>query len=79
MVRTESRAGKVVRHETYALARGAGARFELRDEGSRRLVALVVTRPAGKSQAEPPRPLEVVALQGKDRVGPPGKQGGKPQ
>ncbi len=79
VVRTESRAGKAVRHETYALTRGAGARFELRDEGSHRLVVLVMTRPAGNSQAEPPRPLEVVAFQGKDRVGPPGKQGGKPQ
>jgi hypothetical protein len=79
VVRTESRAGKAVRHERYALARGAGVRFELRDEGSRRLVALVMTRPAGKSQTEPPRPLEVVALTGKDRLGPPGKQGGKPQ
>ena len=79
VARTESRGGKRVRHEKYALARGADARFELRDEGSRRLVVLVTTRPAGKSQAEPLRPLEVVALQGKDRVGSPGKQGGKPQ
>ena len=79
VVRTESRAGKAVRHEKYSLARGAVARFELRDEGSRQLVALVMTRPAGTSQTEPPRPLEVVALQGKDRVGPSGKQGGKPQ
>jgi hypothetical protein len=79
MVRTESREGKRVRHERFVLPRGAGATFELRDEGSRRLVVLVTTRPAGKSQAEPPRPLEVVALQGKDRVGSPGKQGGKPQ
>ncbi len=43
MVRTESRAGKVIRHETYVLARGGVAQFELRDEGSQRLVALVVT------------------------------------
>jgi Tfp pilus assembly protein PilV len=79
VVRTETRAGKAVRHEKFALARGAGVKFELRDEGSRRLVALVMTRPAGKSQTEPPRPLEVVALQGKDRLEQPGKQGGKPQ
>jgi hypothetical protein len=78
VVRTESQAGKVVRHETYALSRGAIARFELRSEASRRLVALVVNRPAGKSQTEPPRPLEVVAVQGKDRVGPLGKRRGKP-
>jgi hypothetical protein len=79
VVRTESQAGQVVRHDSYALARGALARFELRDEASRRLVALVVSRPAGKSQTEPPRPLEVVAVQGKDRVGPLGKRGGKPR
>jgi hypothetical protein len=78
VVRTESRRGKVVRHEKYTLARGGGARFELRDEGSRRLVVLVMTRPVGKSQADPPRPLEVVALQGKDRVAPSAKQGVKP-
>ena len=76
--RIETRAGKAVRHEKYALARDVGARFELRVEGSRRLVALVLARLVGKSQTEPPQPLEVVALQGKDRPGPPGKQGGKP-
>jgi type II secretory pathway component PulJ len=79
VVRTEMRAGKNVRHERFTLARGAGARFELRDEASRRLVALVVTRPPGKSQAEPPRPFELVALQGKDRVEMPGQQGSKPK
>jgi type II secretory pathway component PulJ len=79
VVRTESRAGKRVRHEKYALARGADASFELRDDGLHRLAVFVMTRTAGKSQVEPPRPLEVVALLGKDRVGPPGKQGGKPQ
>ena len=79
LVRTESRAGKTVRHERFTLVRGRTARFELRDEGARRLVALIIARPAGKSQAEPPRPLELVALQGMDLVMSPGKQGSKPQ
>jgi hypothetical protein len=79
VVRLETRAGKPVRHERFTLARGAGARFELRDEALRRLVVLVVSRPAGKSQAEPPRPLELVALQGKDHTGSPGKERSKPQ
>jgi hypothetical protein len=78
VVRNESRAGKTVRHERFTLARGAGTRFELRDEGPRRLVVLVVTRPSGKSQAEPPRPLELVALQGKDHVVSAREQGRKP-
>jgi hypothetical protein len=68
VVRTESRGGKTVRHERFSLARGTGARFELRELASRKLVALVLTRPPGKSQAEPPRPLELLALQGKDPV-----------
>ena len=79
VVRTESRKGKAVRHERFTLARGAVARFELRDQGTRRLVVLVVHRPPGKSQAEPPRPLELVALQGKDRAVSAGAKGSKPQ
>ena len=79
VVRNESRAGKRVRHERFTLARGLGTRFELRDEGPRRLVVLVVTRPSGKSQTEPPRPLELVALLGKDRAVPAGAQGSKSQ
>jgi hypothetical protein len=65
VVRTESRGEKAVRHERYSLAKGAQARFELRDEASRRLVALVMTRPPGKSQTEPSRAVELVALEGK--------------
>jgi len=79
VVRNESRAGKTVRHERFTLARGAGTRFELRDEGPRRLVVLVVSRPSGKSQTDPPRPLELVALQGKDRVVPAGAERSKSQ
>ncbi len=79
VIRTESRAKKLVRHESYVLARGADARFEIQNEGSRPLVRLVMTRSPGKSQTDPPRPLEVVAVQGKDRVGPLIKQGEKPK
>jgi hypothetical protein len=79
VVRTESQDGKVVRHELFTLPRGGDARFELRDLASRRLVALVVSRAAGPSQTEPPRPLDVVALLGKDRVALPGKRGGQPR
>jgi hypothetical protein len=78
VVRTESRAGKMIRHETYALPPGEVGHFELRDERSHKLVALVVTRTPGKSRALPPRPLEVVAVQGKDRLRPLATQKGKP-
>jgi len=67
IVRDESRSGKAVRHESYSLRRGQAARFEERAEAAHRLVALVVTHVAGKSRTDPPRPLEVVALPGKDR------------
>jgi len=79
VVRSESQSSKLVRHESFALAKGAVARFELREHGSRRLVALVVTRSAGKSPTEPPRPLEVLALLGKDRAQPIATSGGKPR
>jgi type II secretory pathway pseudopilin PulG len=79
MVRTESRGGKVIRHETYALPRGNVGRFELRDESSRRLVVLVMARVANPNKPEPLRPLEIVALQGKDRAGPPRNQGNTPR
>ena len=75
VVRTESAAGKVVRRESYSLPAGGAARFLLREEGPSRLVALVVTRGPGKSQTEPPRPLEVVAQIGKDRLRTSGKTG----
>jgi len=68
VVRDESRSGKAVRHESYFLPRGRVARFEQRNEAAHKLVALVVTQVAGKSGTDPPAPLEVVALPGKDRL-----------
>jgi hypothetical protein len=75
VVRTESAAGKVVRRESFTLPAGGAAQFLLREEGPSRLVAMVVTRGPGKSQTEPPRPLEVVAQIGKDRPLRSGKTG----
>jgi hypothetical protein len=75
VVRDESRAGKRIRHESFGLERGRLARFEERDEAAHKLVALVVTRTAGKSRTDPPRTLEVVALPGKHRLASPGQKG----
>jgi hypothetical protein len=66
--RNESRSGKMVRHESYSLPRGRDARFEQRDEGAARLVALVVSCLPGRSGTDPPRPLEILALPGKHRT-----------
>jgi hypothetical protein len=77
VVRVETQDGKLSRRESYSLPPGSDSRFELRDEGARRLVVLVVTHDSGKDPIEPPRPMEVAALQGKDRVGPLGKPGGE--
>jgi len=75
IVRLESRAGKRIRHESYELLHGRTGRFELRDEAGRKLVSLVVTHVAGTSGTDPPKPLEVVALVGKDRPRVLGKEG----
>jgi len=77
IVRVETKDGKLSRRESYSLPPGSDSRFEIRDEGARRLVVLVVTHDSGKNPIEPPRPMEVAALQGKDRVGPLGKPGGE--
>jgi hypothetical protein len=77
VVRVETRDGNLSRRESYSLPPGSDSRFELRDEGARRLVVLIVTHDSGKNPIEPPRPLEVVALQGKDRVGPLGNPRGE--
>jgi type II secretory pathway pseudopilin PulG len=77
IVRVETKDGKLSRRESYSLPPRADSRFEIRDEGARRMVVLVVTHDLGKNAIEPPRPMEVAAIQGKDRVGPLGKPGGE--
>jgi type II secretory pathway pseudopilin PulG len=65
--RVESGTGRPTRHESYALDRGALVRFAHRDDGPRRFLAMIVTTRAGKEPVDPLRPLEVLALPGKDR------------
>ncbi len=75
IVRLESRAGKRIRHESYGLAHSRTGRFELRDEVGGKLVGLVMSSSPGTSRTDPPRPLEVLALVGKDRPRVLGKEG----
>jgi hypothetical protein len=65
VTRDETILGKRIRHESYSLERSQAAHFELFDESGHRMVALRLTHEPGKSQTEPPRPLEVVASLGK--------------
>ena len=73
IARDETLGGKNVRHESYSLPRGREARFELGTLGGRKSVALHLTSSPGPSHAEPPRPLEVVAVVGKHRPEPKAK------
>jgi type II secretory pathway component PulJ len=75
--RVESGTGRPTRHESYALDRGALVRFEHRDDGPRRLLAMVVTTRAGKESVDPPHPVEVLAMPGKDRRMLAGTEGGE--
>jgi prepilin-type N-terminal cleavage/methylation domain-containing protein len=68
VVRTETRAGKPVRREEFTFGRSRTARFELRDDAPRRWVVLVLGLGQERNRADSPRPVEVLALQGKDRA-----------
>jgi prepilin-type N-terminal cleavage/methylation domain-containing protein len=76
MERVESTGGQATRHETYALGKGASATFERRDDGPRQFLVLVVSRKARAGHPDPPRPIEILALVGKDRPGPLHSKGG---
>jgi type II secretory pathway pseudopilin PulG len=79
VVRTESRAGKTVRNEEFVFGRSPKARFEVRSDSPRQWVVLVVSRGLERNRTDPPRPIEVIALAGKDRaVGRGTKGDGKP-
>ncbi len=79
VARIESASGKVSRHESYRIGNGNVVTFERREDGPRRFVALVMSRDGSKGELEPPRPLEVLALQGKDRPAILQPKGGQPR
>ncbi len=67
VARDESIAGKRSRHESYLVGKGNVVVFERREEGSRPFIVMAMSRVTGREPLEPPQPLEVLALQGKDR------------
>ncbi len=77
VIRNESKDAKIIAHQTYTLPSESVIRFEHRAEAGRKLAVLVYSRGSGKSRIDPPRPVEIVAVQGRDRVGPIGTPAGE--
>jgi prepilin-type N-terminal cleavage/methylation domain-containing protein len=77
--RVESVNGQASRHESYALDRHDSITFERRDDGPRRFLAMVVRHKVGSGQPDPPHPMEILALVGKDRNGLLASKGGPPR
>ncbi len=76
--RIESVGGKAARRESYVLGRDRSVRFERRDDGPRRFLALVLVHEGRKGRHDPPKPIEVLALVGKDRIEPTATRKGAP-
>jgi prepilin-type N-terminal cleavage/methylation domain-containing protein len=67
------------RRESYMLGRGRSAAFEARNDGPRRFLVLVVHPDARPGHPDFARPMEVLALVGKDRPAAPRSKGGQPR
>ncbi len=67
VIRVESIKGKVVRSESYEIARGGPIGLALRQEGGRRFATLTVDRQAAKNHTDPPRLFEILAQVGRNR------------
>ena len=79
MARVETASGTRTEHESYRVGKGKVVAFEQRDEGAFRFVVMVMSREIGEGQLEPPRPLEVLALPGKDRPAASRTKGDRPR
>jgi hypothetical protein len=77
VVRVESADGRVKRREVYAMDDASEIAFEIRPEAGRRFVALRLKKRTGKNTGGSIRPLEVLALVGKERDGLSEKPGGR--
>jgi hypothetical protein len=67
VIRVESIKGKLVRNESYEIARGGPIEFALKQEGGRRFATLTVDRQASKNRTDPPRLFEILAQVGRNR------------
>jgi hypothetical protein len=66
VARIEAADGHVTRREVYSVEGASEIGFEIRPEAGRRFVALVLKKHAGKRDGGSIRPMEVVALLGKE-------------
>jgi len=67
VIRVESIKGKLVRSESYEIARGGPIELALEQEGGRRFATLTVDRQASKNRTDPPRLFEILAQVGRNR------------
>ena len=68
--RDETLAGKRIRHESFVLPRGRGARFAMGAEAGRETVSLLLEPGPASRSGGSPRVLEMLAVVGKHRGGP---------
>ena len=71
VLRTETRKGAQVRHESYQIPHSGAIQLAVKHLGDRSFASLTVNRLISKNRTDPPRIYEVLALVGKnrDRVG----------
>ncbi len=67
ILRLESSKDKLVRRESYLIPRTLAIQLALKKDNGREFATLTVSRLATKNRTDPARPLEVVALLGKNR------------
>jgi hypothetical protein len=79
VARVETASGTVKAHESYQVGKRNVVAFESREEGAHRFLVMIMRREARKSELEPDRPLEVLAVPGKDRLAASATKGGPPR
>jgi type II secretory pathway pseudopilin PulG len=77
--RHESDSGKMIRRESYTLGRGRAVHFERRRDGLRWFATIVVSHRVGNDRLDASPPMEVLALEAKDRPKPSTGNEGQPK
>jgi hypothetical protein len=67
VVRVESKQGKLVRSESYEIARGGPIELAIKQEERSRFARLTVDRQASRTRTDPSRLFEILAQVGKNR------------
>jgi hypothetical protein len=67
VIRVESNRGKLVRSESYEIARGGSIELAVKQEERSQFARLTVDRQASKNRTDPPRLFEILVQVGKNR------------